>query len=38
MRKNWNKPVCTTLLAKDLSSHIKAAAYSGEVCTIFVLR
>ena len=38
MRKKWNKPVCTTLLAKDLSSYIKAAANSGEMCTIFNLR
>lgn len=36
MRKNWNKPTCTTLLAKDLSLHIKAAARSW--CAYGVLR
>ena len=30
--------MCTTLFAKDLSLHIKAAANSGQICTIFVLR
>jgi len=38
MRKNWNKPMCTTLFAKDLSSYIKAAANSGQIYTIFVLK
>ena len=38
MKKAWNKPMCTTLLANDLSAHIKAAAWSGEMCSSFVLR
>ncbi len=36
MRKNWKKPMVTTLLAKDLSAHIKAAARSW--CDYGVLR
>lgn len=36
MKKRWNKPICNTLLANDLSSHIKAAARSW--CDYGVLR
>ena len=32
------KPLSTTLLANDLSVNIKAAAWSGEMCSSFVLR
>ena len=35
MRKLWKKPVCTTLMAQELSNHIKAAAWSGEDICIF---
>ena len=38
MRKEWNKPICTTLIAKELSAHIKAAAWSEGICRHFVLR
>ena len=39
MKKVWNKPICTTLIAQELSAHIKAAAWSeGGICTDFVLR
>jgi hypothetical protein len=30
MKKLWKIPVCTTLMAQDLTTHIKAAAWSGE--------
>ena len=34
MRKLWKKPMCTTLMAQELSNHIKAAAWSGEgICS-----
>ena len=36
MKKRWNKPMCTTLMAKNLSSHVKAAARSW--CDYAVLR
>lgn len=39
MKKVWNKPMCNTLIAQELSAHIKAAAWSEDVlCTDFVLR
>ena len=39
MKKNWKTPVCTTLMAQELSSHIKAAAWSGEsFCEFGVFR
>ena len=39
MRKHWNKPMCTTLMAQELSNHIKAAAWSGEsMCASGVFR
>lgn len=39
MKKEWNKPICTTLIAQELSAHIKAAAWSeGGICPDFVLR
>ena len=36
MKKRWNKPMCTTLVANDLSTYIKAAARSW--CDNGVLR
>ena len=30
MKKKWKTPVCTTLMAQDLTGYIKAAAWSGE--------
>jgi hypothetical protein len=39
MKKIWNKPNFTTLIALELSGYIKAAAWSEEgICTDFVLR
>lgn len=39
MKKTWSKPVCTTLMASELSAHIKAAAWSEDgICKQFVLR
>lgn len=39
MKKFWKKPVCTTLMAQELSTHIKAAAWSGEdICHSGVFR
>jgi len=39
MRKLWEKPVCTTLMSQELSTHIKAAAWSGEgICDSGVFR
>jgi len=33
MKKLWEKPICTTLMAQELSAYVKAAAWSGEgVC------
>ena len=31
MKKHWNKPMCTTLMAQELSNHIKVAAWSDEI-------
>lgn len=37
--KNWKKPSCTTLMARDLSAHITVAAWSEPgICTDLVLR
>ena len=39
MKKSWNKPMCTTVIAQDLSTYIKAAAWSGEsMCMYGVFR
>lgn len=39
MKKLWKKPICDTLLAKDLFNYIKAAAWSGEgICDSAVFR
>ena len=39
MKKRWNKPDCTTLMALELSAYIKAAAWSEHgICRHFVLR
>ena len=39
MKRNWNKPICITMMAQDLSAHIQAAAWSDNIlCTDFVLR
>lgn len=39
MKKEWKKPICFTMLAKDLSAHIRAAAWSEHMnCLIGVLR
>ena len=39
MKKLWKKPICNTLMAEDLSRHIKVAAWSGEgICDSGVFR
>ncbi len=39
MKKSWKRPSCTTLRAEQISSYIKAAAWSeGGICSLFVLR
>lgn len=35
--KQWKKPTVFTLTAKELSKHIKAAAWSG-LCPIFYFK
>ena len=39
MKKDWNRPSCTTLMAQELVAQIRAAARSEDgICTDFVLR
>ena len=39
MKKKWNKPSYITMTANNLTSHISASAWSGEIiCKHFVLR